>query len=72
MSLKPSSDVMPSKRQSGEMFVQTPRGRSDAALHEPILAGGSREAEKIGRAVAERIGLSTEEIKLLFPGATAD
>jgi hypothetical protein len=52
---------------SREFCVVYPDGRiSDAELHEPILAGAHPIADKIGKEVARRAGLSEDEINKLY------
>jgi hypothetical protein len=54
-------------KKSNELFSWVRGKKEDAHIHEPILAGGSGKAERIGRAVAKDLGLSKEEIDKLFP-----
>ena len=55
------------RKKSNELFTMVNGEKSDAALHEPILAGDHHDADKVGIAQARRIGLTEKEIQIMYP-----
>jgi hypothetical protein len=54
------------KKKSNEFFTMVNGEKSDAALHESILAGGPDTPHPTGIAQARRIGLTEKEIQILY------
>ena len=54
------------RKKSNELFTMVDGEKSDAALHEPILAGDHHAADKVGIAQARKCGLTENQIVLLF------
>lgn len=61
---------MSQNKQGKEFSVTVDSKRQDSTIHEPILAQGDHKAaEKIGREVAKKIGLTDAAIAALYDPA---